>query len=428
LEEIQTGKSFSDVGAFAIGMENLTLSGSAEPEVLKAARVSANFLSILGVKPLLGRSFLPEEDTPGGAPVVIISAGLWQRRLHGDPHAVGKTLSLAGAPHVVIGALPTGFEFPFPQVDVWVTKPSEWSAMSPQSRRISPFLTVFGRLQPGVSLDQASAELAVIQHRHAASHPAMLDAKTKGPVRARLWKDELVSRAGSILWMLFGAVAFVLLIACANVASLLLARASSRMREFALRSALGASRARLIGQMLVESVLLSILGVAFGILRRLDSPCCIADQCFGSSASGRDSLGQHGAWIYCNVIRRHWNTVRSRAFTASVAAGPPVRLEDRQRSGGGDDAKIRVGLTAGGVLVIGQVTLSIVLLIGASLLIESVMYLREIKPGFNPERLLTTQITLPPLRYNSDRKRMEFLKNSYAVWNQYPAFKAPQQR
>lgn len=196
----------------------------------------------------------------------MISAGLWQRRSHGDPHAIGKTIILASAPYIVIGVLPTGFEFPFPQIDVWVTKPSEWSVISPPSRRISPFLAVFGRLQPGMSLDQASAELAVIQRQYAVAHPAMLDAKTKGPVRARLWKDELVSRARSILWMLFGAVAFVLLIACGNVASLLLARATSRTREFAVRSALGASRARLIGQMLVESVLLSILGGAFGIL------------------------------------------------------------------------------------------------------------------------------------------------------------------
>src|SRR5690349_402055 len=143
-EEIKNGKSFSGVGAFAIGMEDLTLSGSAEPEVLRAARVSANFLSILGTEPLLGRSFLPEEDTPAGAPVAMISAGLWQRRFHGDPHAIGKSIILSSAPYVVIGVLPTGFEFPFPQVDVWVTKPSEWSAMSPPSRRISPFLAVFG--------------------------------------------------------------------------------------------------------------------------------------------------------------------------------------------------------------------------------------------------------------------------------------------
>jgi putative ABC transport system permease protein len=301
--------------------------------------------------------------------------------------------------------------------------------MSPQSRRISPFLTVFGRLQPGVSLDQASAELAVIQHRYAASYPAMLDAKTKGPVRARLWKDELVSRAGSILWMLFGAVAFVLLIACANVASLLLARATWRTREFAVRSALGASRARLIGQMLVESVLLSILGGAFGILfagwiLRAVSHTNVLDL-------------PRAAGIHSDSIVLGFTAMLSVGTGILFGLAPSLRasrldlmcvLRTGSEAVGGSMQKLRVGLTAGGVLVIGQVTLSIVLLIGASLLIESVMYLREIKPGFNPERLLTTQITLPPLRYNSDRKRMEFLKNSYAVWNQYPAFKAPQQR
>src|SRR6185437_7801631 len=158
------------------------------------------------------------------------------RRFGRDPRIAGKTAIFAAAPYTIIGVLPPRFQFPFPGVDVWMTRPSEWSLMPPKSRLLSPFLTIFGRLKPGLSLAQANAEMAVIHRRYALAHPAMLDARQKSAAEVSPMKDQLVARVRSMLWMLFGAVGFVLLIACGNMASLLLARASSRAREFAVRS------------------------------------------------------------------------------------------------------------------------------------------------------------------------------------------------
>ncbi len=196
----------------------------------------------------------------------MISANLWQHRFAGDPEIVGKTATLGETPYTIIGVLPPRFPFPFPDLDVWMTAPSEWPLMPPKSRALSPFLTIFGRLKPGVSLEQATAEAKVIHHQYAVAHPTMLDAKPKKPVAVTAMKDNLVAKVRSMLWMLLGAVGFVLLVACANVASLLLARASLRSREIAVRSALGAARIRLIGQFLAESVVLSLSGGILGVL------------------------------------------------------------------------------------------------------------------------------------------------------------------
>lgn len=410
-EEIKNGRSFSGVGAFAIGMESLTLSGGAEPEVLKAARVSSNFLGLLGVQPVLGRSFLPEEEAPGGAPVVIVSAELWQRRFSRDPNLIGKSISLGNESYTVVGVLPTGFDFPFEQADLWVTKPAEWSSMPAASRQLSPFLTVFGRLKPGVNLDQASAELNVIQHRYASAHPAMLDAKPKAPVRAKLWKESLISKVRSILWMLFGAVAFVLAIACANIAGLSLARATVRSRELAIRSALGASRKRLVIQMLIESVLLSVMGGSLGIL-------------FAywvlRTASHVNALSLPRAdGIHLNAVVLGFTVAISIATGILFGLAPAqdaARLDLMRVLRVGNEAigrsteRLRRGLTTRNLLVVCQVALSVVLLIGASLLVQTVVYLRSVSPGFHEEQLLTARIALPPQSFGKDQKKTDFFR------------------
>jgi predicted permease len=403
--------SFTDLGA-TTGEENITLSGAAEPAILKGARVSASFLRILDVEPLRGRGFRLEEDSASGAPVAMISAELWQRRFSGDSAIVGKTATLGSTPFTIIGVLPPRFQFPSPGVDVWMTAPSEWPLMSPKSRVDSPFLSLFGRLKPGVTLKQADAELQVIRRQYALSHPDMLDAKPKTPVEVTPMKDDLVGEVRSMLWMLFGAVGFVLLIACANVASLLLARATARSREFAVRSALGAARMRLIGQLLAESVLLSLGGGVLGVLLAAWSLRAIPLM----TAFDLPRAGEiHLDWMVLGFAAAlSVATGVLFGLAPSIGASRPDLIQVLRASGEAGNQGVRRGALAGlnvrALLLIGQVALSIVLLIGAALLIESVGNLRGVDVGFNPSHLLTMQVPLPPLRYDTNQKRTTFFQ------------------
>jgi len=257
--------SYSGLGAFAGVMEQVALSGSGTPEILNGARVSANFLQILGINPVLGRSFVADEEKAGAPAVAIISERLWQQRFGRDPQIAGRVINLAGVPHTVIGVLPEGFQFPFAGLDVWVTKSSELLQISPQSRLISPTLKVFGRLKAEISIQQANAELGVLKRQYAAAHPGMLDAKPDVPESMLPFTDEVVSDIRPKLWMLFGSVGLALLIVCANLGSLMLARVTSRAKEFAVRAPIGAGHTRIIRQLLVESLLLASFGSSIGL-------------------------------------------------------------------------------------------------------------------------------------------------------------------
>ncbi len=329
--EMKGAHSFTELGAFT-SEENITLSGDVEPEVLKGERVSASFLRILGVEPVARARFsLEDEDRPGAAPVAMISSELWRRRFSGDPQIVGKTATLGSTAFTIIGVLPPRFQFPAAGVDVWMTAPAEWPLMSAKSRVDSPFLSVFGRLKPGFNLAQANAEMQVIRRQYAMAHPDMLDAKPKTP-EVTAMKDELVGEVRSMLWMLFGAVGFVLLVACANVASLLLARATSRSREFAVRSALGAARLRLIGQLLAESILLSLCRRS---PRRftgcLDYPRDSTDHFLRHSASGRNSSRLDGVWIRRGAFARNRRAVRIGAVHRRIAARSHPNIASKRR-------------------------------------------------------------------------------------------------
>jgi putative ABC transport system permease protein len=401
-------RSYLELGDFAVGFEDMTLSGAGEPEVLKGARVSANFLHILGVRPLLGRSFLAWEDKPGAPAVAMITAELWQRRFGGYRSIVGKAVTLAGMPYEIIGVLPAGFQFPLAGSEVWVTKPSEWSAIPPQGRPLSPILSVFGRLQPGLSLQQATSELAVLSRQYAAAHPGMLDAKPDIPETVRPFRDQLVSDVRSELWLLFGAAGFVQLIVCANIASLMLARAASRSREFAVRVAIGAGRGRIIGQLLAESILLASLGGALGIgvaawslstIRRMtfvDLPRAAEIQVDGAVLGFAVGLSVVAGVLF--------------GLVPSLAASRP-NLAGALRGGGhttsgGSMPRPRFGPR--GLLVVGQVALSMVLLIGAALLIESLARVYRVNPGFQTSHLLTMSIALSPTRYDTEGKKAKF--------------------
>jgi predicted permease len=344
----------------------------------------------------------------------MIGAEIWQRRFAGDPQIIGKAVTLDATPYLVIGVLPPRFQFPFPGVDLWLTAPSESPGVPARVRALSPVLNVFGRLKPGVTLAQANAELQVIRRRYALAHPSMLDAKPKTPLEVTPMKDNLVTGVRSMLWMLFGAVGFVLLIACANVASLLLARAASRSREMAVRAALGAARTRLIGQLLAESVLLSLSGGILGVL--LAAWCLRAIPLISSFDLPRSAEIHLDGIVLGFAAALSLVTGVLFGLAPSLAASRPDLMRVLRASGDAANPAnqgpggILAGLNIRALLLVGQIALSVVLLIGAALLIESVSRLRGVQVGFNPSHLLTMRLSLPPVRYDTNQKKVSFFQ------------------
>ncbi len=397
-------RSYTALGDFLGGIENITLTGGVEPEVLKGARVSANFLDILEVQPLLGRGFHPEDDTPSGPRVAMISAALWRRRFDGDPGMLGRTVTLAATTYTIVGVLPFGFQFPQPNVDVWITRPAEFVNTT------SPLLGVFGRLNPGVSIQQATSELAVLNQHYRAAHPGMLDSKPNTVEQVKPLRDELVSNVRFMLWMLFGAVGFVLLIACANIASLLLARGASRSREFAVRASIGASRGRLIRQLLAESVVLAVAGAALGVLLARWALVWITHLA-GLELPRAGEIRIDGVVLGFAVLLSLVTALLFGLIPSLGASRPDLagvlRASGESATSTGKK-RAALGISVRGALVIGQVALSMVLLIGAALLIESLVRLYGVNPGFNTSHLLTMQIALPPLRYDTPPKQAAF--------------------
>ncbi len=414
-EHMRTARSFSAFGAFLSGTEDMTLSGGGTPEGLKGARVSANFLDVLGVKPAMGRSFLPEEDRPGGPSVAMISTSLWVRQFGADPRMAGRVATINATPYTIVGVLPAGFDFPLAGTDVWVTRPSEWSVLPSRYWRNVALLGGFARLKSNVSVEQARAELNVLRNQYAAAHPGALLPSSR--MRVTPLHDQMVARVRSMLWMLFGAVACVLLIACANVASLLLARGAARSREFAVRVALGAGRGRLVQQLLAESLVLAAAGGALGLLLARWGLGAI------SSVNGLYVTRTGPILPRAAEIRLDGSVLW---FTVLVALGTGVLFgllpsleasrvdlagalrESGAAAGSGSAMPWRIGRRGRGLIVVGQIALTTVLLIGAGLLIETFARLHGVKSGFQPENLLTLKIALPPARYDSDAKKAAF--------------------
>ncbi|MGA8274550.1 MAG: ABC transporter permease [Candidatus Sulfotelmatobacter sp.] len=402
-------RSYSALGSYAGVLEQMVLSGAGAPKVLNGARVSANFLQILGTSPLKGRSFLAEEEKHDAPATAMISAKLWHQQFGGDPQIIGKNIVLAGAPHTIIGILPIDFQFPFPALDLWVTKSSELLQISPQSRPLSPTLKVFGRLNPGVTIQRASAELATLKLQYAAAHPGMLDGKPNSPESVLLLKDDLVSDIRSKLWMLFGAVGLVLLIVCANIGSLLLARAASRKREFALRSAIGAGRGHIMRQLLAESMLLASIGGVIGIALAAASLSAIKNMTLidlpRASEIHMDGMVLAFAVALSTITGVLFGLIPTRMASSVDLAGI---LRGSSQSTGLPRSKTRVCFGPRDLLAMGQMAVSIILLIGATLLIQSLAQVYRVDPGFQPSNLLTMRIDLSQTRYDTDEKRAAF--------------------
>ncbi|MEO8131151.1 MAG: ABC transporter permease [Bryobacteraceae bacterium] len=406
-EAIRQAQSFTGTGAFLASNENITLSAADGPEPLKGARVTPNFLSILGLSPLLGRSFLPGEENQG-AQVAMISSELWHRRFGGDPRVVGTNARLASASYTIVGVLPAGFSFPFSDVDVW--RPLQAAAFPERLRMHSPILNAFARLKPDVSPQAATAELAVIHRQYAQANPGMLDGRPNEAGQVTPMKDYLVRDIRSMLWMLFGAVGFLLLIACANVAGLLLARASSRSREFAIRAALGAGRGRIIAQLLTESLLLAIAGGGLGLLLADWSLRAVAGLP-GLDLPRMEEIQLNGMVLAFAAGLSVFTSLLFGLAPALAASRPELAGVMKGAVQTTWPKRMRLWLNPRGALVVGQVALSIILLIGAALLIESLARLRQVDPGFQTASLLTMQIGLPLTRYDTTQKQTAFFED-----------------
>ncbi len=386
-------------GMAAIADTSFNLTGAGDPERLEGRRVSANLFSLLGVEPQIGRVFTAAEDQPGSQRVVLLSYGLWQRRFGGDPNIVGKALTLNGESHVVVGVMPARFQFPSSDDEAWVP-----IAFTPQeaSNRGRHYLQVLARLKPGVTLAQAQSEMSTIAARLQQQYPEQ-NADLGAAVMSL--HEHLVGDIKPALLILLGAVGLVLLIACANVANLLLARAAVRQKEIAVRVALGAKRARLIRQFLTESVLLSTLGGIVGL---------------GIAYGGLVLLK---AFIPENISQAREISLDFKVlgFTllVSVLTGvifglaPAIQAArfnqiETLKEGGRDAATGGGGKRLRSLLVMSEVAISLVLLIGAGLLINSFLRLRNVDPGFRADNLLTMKIVLPEPKYAEFERRSAF--------------------
>ena len=378
---------------------SFNLTGVGDPERIDGQRVSASLFPLLGVEPQLGRAFRPEEDKPGANQVVMMSYGLWQRRFGADPGIIGKPINLNGKSFTVVGVMPREFQFPTRRDQLWI--PIAFDAREAANRG-NHYLQVIARVKPGTTLEQAQAEMTTIAARLEQQYPGTNT--SIGAVVTPL-HEQVVGKIKPALLVLLGAVAFVLLIACANVANLLLARAAVRQKEIALRLALGASRARLIRQFLTESVLLASLGGIVGLLVSL-AGLNLLKGFIPPNISQAQAITVDGKVLIFTVLV---SLVTGLIFgIAPALQAAHFNLNDTLKESGRDSAAGSRGNRIRGLLVISEVAVSFILLIGAGLLINSFLHLRNVDPGFRAEKVLTMTLVLPEARYPDRKARTPF--------------------
>jgi putative ABC transport system permease protein len=408
----QRAQSFAMVaagsGAQMVGATGALSGSGGELERVEVSPITANFLPLLGVDPLHGRHFTEEEEKPGGPRVVILSYGLWRRRFGGDPSIVGKSIRLDGLDQTVVGVMPERFKLWLPAeafliTDSQIWKPLQYNYANQPPRNFTLF-TVFARLKPGVTFAQAQAEMDGIAAQLRAEHAA----HAAGDMRVRVvpLQDDVVKHARRAIVALFVAVGFVLLIACANVAHLLLARATTREREMAVRGALGASRLRLLRQLATESALLAAGGCAAGLI---------------VARAGTQTLQMMKP---ANLPRLEGIQIDGTAllFAAGISAltallfglVPALRAAridlngTLRTAGSGSVAQVRLR----GLLMIAEMALALVLLIGAGLMIRSFAALQQVRPGFDPSGVLTFRIAMPPAKYPRPDARLALIRQT----------------
>jgi putative ABC transport system permease protein len=408
----QRSRTFEDFAAAAEGnVANLrgNLTGDGEPERADIVTVTANFFPLLGVRPALGRQFLPEEEVVNGPHVIMLSHRLWQRRFAGDPGLVGKTIQIDGVAHEVVGILPADFHLQLPteafQVsdgDLWA--PIQFDYGQPLPRNLT-FFTVFGRLAPGVTFEQAQAEMNLIAEQFRSEFKEHAASKLR--IRAVPLHYDVIKHARPALLVLLGAVGMVLLIACANVANLLLVRGTTRRAEFALRTALGATRGAMMRQVLTESLLLALAGgglglgitiAALAVLRRLHP----------ANLPRLGDIELDTTVLVFTVVICAVTSVLFGLVPALRAAGtdPQEHLKAGGRGGSGGDRR-----RARNLLIMAEVALSVVLLVGAGLLIRSFLALQRVDPGYDAGDVLTFELSMPFGKYPGGASRRAFFRD-----------------
>jgi putative ABC transport system permease protein len=391
---VAEAKGFEHLGAFQGTAFHLT--GGGEPERVAGALASASLFQVYGVTPAQGRTFLPDEERAGGPRVVVLGHGLWERRYGADRSVVGRTIELSGASYEVVGILPPTFEFSL-GVELWVPLVDDPA----QANRSNHVLSVFGRMLPGVTLAQATSEMGAIARGLEQRYP---ESNAGWGVTLSTIDDWAVpEETRRALVVLLAGVGFVLLIACANVTNLLLARAEPQRRALAVRAALGATRGRLLRQLLTESLVLAVVGGVVGVLLALWGTDLIAAS-REATVSRLDETRVDGVVLAFTLLVSLGTALLSGSLPAWQAsrAGVGQALREGGRITG--DARRRLR----GALVVGEVALTLMLLVGAGLMIRSLARLVQVPLGFAPENVLSAQINLPPTRYTDGDLRSAF--------------------
>jgi len=411
----EQNRSFETIAIYNSSETNLT--GVGEPERLPVTTATADFFKVLGVNPFLGRTFVEGEDAPGRNLVCVISHRFWQRRFGGDPNILGKTLSLNNTPTQIVGVMPAEFKMPRLEIELWTPLAHDPKRMNPY------FFSVIARLKPGVQVAQAQTDTTEVLQNFGRQHPKTAEAagiaEGNGPSTiVKPIKEVMLGRTQKPLLVLLAAVAFVLLIACANVANLLLARATSRTREIAVRVSLGATPRRIARQLLTESVLLSMIGAIFGValaaigIRTLDKlPITGIVRIEEVSLNGRVLVFTAGLSVLTGLLFGFMPALR--AYAMGIQSG--------MREGARGSVSHR---RLNSALVAVQFALSLVLLIGAGLLLKSFHRLESVDLGFNAENTLVMVANLPRAKYDNEEKALQFYGSAIERLRTSPGFKS----